>query len=452
MEYARCGLRVIPLRPRSKSPFMKGWPDHATSDERVIRPWFEVGLANVGIVTGEGIMALDVDARKGGLETLRKLLRWGRFPRTAHARTGGGGRHILLRYDPARWRVRGRNDVFPGIDIKADGGLIVAPPSVHPDTRRAYSWYRAPSKGIADIPDWLLADLAYENLATPAGEPGRSQRTGVSLVSQDDRLRRSDDEQALVEEMIQQYPVGGHGQRNDRLMRLVASMIGRRLRPELVHTVAVAWWIHYHELGLIATPPTEADQMVSATIRSVLTKAGSPEFPLPPTEEDHRRAVCAISLATHTLLMPPSPPDSEEQKKRGPEAEPDQIRIDSHPPGLCRSENERAFVEALIALSTYQLGRGKREISLTNAQIAAVAHERREVDISHPQKFERLKTRFISRPADGKPASRHELLTETRKGWKDADRPAKPGEPSIYEPTGILGLVAESLRHVEIHP
>jgi len=136
----------------------------ATCDEAVIRSWWNrEPRANIGIALGKasGIFAIDVDPRSGGDAALESLLAaHGPLPSTVEAVTGGGGRHILLRYDPRLDGVTWR-PLATGVDVKGDRGYIVAAPSIHPNGS-TYAWEhssRPTDVPIADPPAWLIDRL-----------------------------------------------------------------------------------------------------------------------------------------------------------------------------------------------------------------------------------------------------------------------------------------------------
>lgn len=111
------------------------------------RPW-----AGVGIATGpSGLGVLDVDPRNGGRDSLRAIVaEHGPLPPTLTCLTGGGGEHYYFR----AWdRQPSSGTMAPGLDIKARGGLVVAPPSVHP-SGGTYTWLIADAP-IAFVPDYL---------------------------------------------------------------------------------------------------------------------------------------------------------------------------------------------------------------------------------------------------------------------------------------------------------
>jgi len=180
--YALRGIPVFPCRPRGKEPLVEGGFHAATTDEARIREWWRRWPeANIGVPTGaaSGWLVVDVDPRNGGDETLGGWLsKYGRWPATAEATTGGGGRHIVFRH------VEGLRcgPLAAGVDLKSDGGYIIVAPSVHPTGGR-YMWDGmdgADSLGrLSDPPGWLLR-LAREK-RPPTGStaaPGRKIGAG----------------------------------------------------------------------------------------------------------------------------------------------------------------------------------------------------------------------------------------------------------------------------------
>jgi len=161
VEYSRRGWSVIPVRAHAKTPLVR-WEPYQTrrSTEAEIDAWFRQWPdANVGVVTGEvsNLVVLDVDPQHGGGESLRELeQQHGVLPPTVHAITGGGGSHFYFAF-PLH-PLRNRAGLAPGIDLRAEGGMVVVPPSVHP-SGRAYEWVPAHDPGQcepASMPLWLL--------------------------------------------------------------------------------------------------------------------------------------------------------------------------------------------------------------------------------------------------------------------------------------------------------
>lgn len=196
LQYAHMGLRVIPLH--GKRPYFESWTEVATTDDKLINKWWsQEPKANVGIATGaqSNIFVVDVDPRSGGEESIDTLFsRHGRFPSTWTDITGSGGTHYYFRY-PA-FKVGNSAGLYPGIDIRGDGGQVVAPPSIHPDTGRRYMWdgiEDPSSEPLAEAPLWLLELLApkvaKEHFSVAAKIPhGVQHHTLVSLAGAMRRL------------------------------------------------------------------------------------------------------------------------------------------------------------------------------------------------------------------------------------------------------------------------
>ena len=150
------------MRPRDKRPSIL-WQEfqqrHATTAE--LEDWFKRWPeANVGIVTGliSGLVVLDIDPKHEGDHSLASLLKGhGPLPRTIEATTAGGGRHLYFRHPGGL--VRNIVGLAPGIDLRGDGGCIVAPPSIH-GSGRPYAWVDGHDPQHAQpaiMPAWLLS-------------------------------------------------------------------------------------------------------------------------------------------------------------------------------------------------------------------------------------------------------------------------------------------------------
>src|SRR5262245_15589274 len=166
-EYLGRGWSIIPIRTGDKRPLLR-WDEfqHRHPSETEATSWFrQWPEAGIGIVTGiiSGLIVIDIDARHGGYEALEKLEHeHGPMPPTVECRTGGGGRHLYFARPGAV--VRNKVGLAPGIDVRANGGYVVAPPSLHSSGLR-YAWVESrdpESTGIAPVPDWILRQAADE--------------------------------------------------------------------------------------------------------------------------------------------------------------------------------------------------------------------------------------------------------------------------------------------------
>ena len=96
-------------------------------------PW------NLGVATGNGLVVIDAEPRSNrpdlptGLEVLDDWETWTAgtsIPLTKVVQSGSGGLHLWLAVDP-NLRIKPRNRVLPNVDVKGDGGYVLAPPSAH---------------------------------------------------------------------------------------------------------------------------------------------------------------------------------------------------------------------------------------------------------------------------------------------------------------------------------
>jgi hypothetical protein len=141
-----------------KHPRTKHGLKDASDDPAVITRWWSKWPdANVGIATGEasGFVVIDIDPRNGGDTSLKALIaEHGDLPETLETRTGGGGSHYFFAH-PGGKIACSSSKVAPGVDVKGDGGYVVAPPSVH-ESGDKYEWMVADVES-APLPQWLLA-------------------------------------------------------------------------------------------------------------------------------------------------------------------------------------------------------------------------------------------------------------------------------------------------------
>ena len=138
-KYADAGLSVFPLRERDKRPATaNGFKDATTDKAQIERWWKENPNYNIGIATGSpsgGLVVVDVDEDKEkGKTGLSSIQNWmkknGQIPKTVEVVTGRGGLHA---YYFCKTQLSNRTNVLDSVDIRADGGYVVAPPSIHPN-------------------------------------------------------------------------------------------------------------------------------------------------------------------------------------------------------------------------------------------------------------------------------------------------------------------------------
>lgn len=128
------GFWIFPLRPNTKLPMTThGFKDASNSKPKIFEWWHRWPESNIGIATGmmSKIAVVDVDVKKGARGKKSAQLIKGLLPETMRVETPSGGWHLY--YYIAEPTPSRPSSVFllpqSGIDLKADGGYIVAPGS-----------------------------------------------------------------------------------------------------------------------------------------------------------------------------------------------------------------------------------------------------------------------------------------------------------------------------------
>lgn len=241
--YASRGWAVFPLRERSKAPAVKGGFKSATDDEDMIGQWYDtypdhnLGIATGAVSGGLLVIDVDVDPDKGedGMDFIRE---WesvhGELPETVTAITGRGGYHFYYRVAGA---VPCSVNKELGVDVRCDGGYVVAPPSVH-ENGCQYQWENHPDDyELADADENVMALVEY--LQGPQSEPTGQRFSlpkSIGKGSRDDTLFRyacSLQAQGYDDDYISMVVVKANRERCDPPMsdgdvhRIIVSATGR---------------------------------------------------------------------------------------------------------------------------------------------------------------------------------------------------------------------------------
>lgn len=181
-----CGLGTECTRP-GKHPiadFAPGGVNDATSDRATIERWWgAVPSASIGIATGQasGLTVIDADATDGkpGVVNLTTLCaQHGGVPATFAVNTGGGGIHLYFKYS-ANPRT-GTNVLAEAIDVRNDGGYVIAPPSLH--MLGLYRW-RQDQAELLELPEYMRS-----RAETPRRGPGRPRTRAIMRTEKVEEL------------------------------------------------------------------------------------------------------------------------------------------------------------------------------------------------------------------------------------------------------------------------
>jgi hypothetical protein len=216
LEYASRGYSVIPITDsredgkEMKSPLVR-WREFekVAASPDLIKQWFKMWPnAGVGIVTGavSGLLVMDIDPKNGGTAD-------GLPPTDMVVNTGGGGQHYYYRMNEGQRNRAGAN----GVDVRADGGYVVAPPSLHM-SGEAYAW--DPDEDPGEIDPETVVKLSPTKSDLRIAE-AQAQPSG-SLFQERDTWIMDTQTEGL-----------GQGQRNDGIARLAGYYAGKGIAYDL---------------------------------------------------------------------------------------------------------------------------------------------------------------------------------------------------------------------------
>jgi hypothetical protein len=149
------GVATIPIWPGTKKPALHSWQVYQTrlpTLDELVR-WY-CSPRSIAVLTGwRGLVVIDFD--EFGLF----VNWWDQYrPATRIVFTSRGAHVYFYITDPVKAHK------LPGIDIKAAGGYVLAPPSIHPSGQAYQVFCDAPIMGIRNISDVLPAELKSADL------------------------------------------------------------------------------------------------------------------------------------------------------------------------------------------------------------------------------------------------------------------------------------------------
>lgn len=142
-----------------------------------------------------------------------------KLPATPHSHTGGGGDHYYLRY-PESGIANSAGRIAKKVDVRGDGGFVVAPPSVH-RSGNPYAWITPPGEvELAEMPPWMAAPEKPKTTTKPTqgGKGAAGQAPVTCAVGIRMSLRQ---QEQIVHEAAEEVRKAPEGQRNDTLNRVV---------------------------------------------------------------------------------------------------------------------------------------------------------------------------------------------------------------------------------------
>ena len=205
MFYTEHNIKVFPVKRQDKKPLCANGFKSATTDKVVLQEWNKkFSDCNIGIPTGQinNIFVVDIDGEQGFKSLNRLELIYGKLD-TPTVITGKG-KHLYFKMPENVELKCSTSKIADHIDIRANGGYVVAPPSIHENGHR-YTWENfIPNQDFPEAPSWL-----------------------ISLISNTEK------QPLPVSGVLEEISNAPQGQRNDTLYRRAISLIGRAMRENL---------------------------------------------------------------------------------------------------------------------------------------------------------------------------------------------------------------------------
>lgn len=297
LSYAARGWRVFPVyecrwpgtncscgnrkcTSPGKHPRTKTGLKEASVDTAQIRRWWtQWPTANVGIATGKGLVVIDIDPRHGGDESIDALRAdIGGWPDTVEALTGGGGRHIYLAVPEGQSVRNSAGELGPGIDVRGDGGYVVAAPSNHV-THGVYAW-EASSDPTDGVPLAMAPEAWLARIAPPKRE-GKSAVVPINVAV-------------------------GEGGRNNAVFSL-----GRSLRAKGLDADTVLAMLRSYNASACAPPLDDAEVATIARSSCSVAPGLSPEYAAKARRPSPVAEVPPPAVLTTMLDVLQTPPDKD---------------------------------------------------------------------------------------------------------------------------------------------
>jgi hypothetical protein len=259
IDKVRCHHRDACLKP-GKLPLVR-WKQFQRERPSLVqvREWRDTWPdANVAVIAGRasGLVVIDVD----GMDALKQLEQRGTLPPTLLAHSGRvGGRHYYFRLPSVELRTR--TGLLPNVDVLAEGGYVVVPPSLHSNGTE-YRWVTDSPESLADLPEWLLAlILDAQRHGDPQSKPTAQGRKYLGLND------------GLLDE----------GCRNDTLTSLAGLLQRNGLEPPVIEAA-----LHgVNDRRFMEPLPTEEVQTIARSVskypRPALSSTGEATV-LPPAQ------------------------------------------------------------------------------------------------------------------------------------------------------------------------
>lgn len=266
LDYQVRGFSLIPIQAREKKPLI-AWEEYQTrrATEEEIRAWWSKWRdANVGIVTGavSGLVVIDLDTLEAK-DKLKELIPGYDFLAVPRSRTGKGWQ---LFFKHPGVTIPNRAGVIPGLDVRGDGGYVVAPPSIHPNGK-TYKWEVPLSGQLPELPLELFklisspANGTTKDPAQPVQDSILEGQRNAALTSLAGTMRRRGmSETAILAALQEENRTRCNPPLPDREVELIAKSVARYPSAASLREHLTPKSLYGDELGVTCSGEEEEDR------------------------------------------------------------------------------------------------------------------------------------------------------------------------------------------------
>ena len=281
--YAQQKFSVIPLKPKDKVPALK-WDVYMKKHAELtdLKAWFGNGKGyNLAVVCGTtsgGLVVLDFDTVDAFyvFEEKAKKLKWAeKLSQTWRVKTGRGYHLYLLVESKDPDLLKTRPNISEKIDIKGEGGYVVAPPSVHP-SGAIYRFEIGPEdtaspQKITESEYRELLSLLEGKEKSAGQEKKKARRKKKSIAKKITEILSSYYEEGRRDEIV--FYLSGALKKADfsyeETKEIIEHLVTEKMDEEATHRLYVV----KRTYGLAGSPPNEDELKGLSGLKEILDKS-----------------------------------------------------------------------------------------------------------------------------------------------------------------------------------
>lgn len=287
LAHARRGFRVFPCQPNGKMPLRKGWTEDATRDPETIRAWWaEHPHANIGCLTGGGVVVFDLDQKAGHNGAGAWIGLGGEFG-TMMVATPSGGAHLY--FTTPQDVANSAGTLGDGIDVRGHHGFVIAPGSV------------IDGKVYALVQDVPLSVVPHHVLARCTAPRERAANAHETLVELDTPAAIH-----AAASIVRDAPPAIEGERSEAAYKLACKVREQGVSEHMCFHILTPWGEKSGVVGddlhhRVSNAYSYAQNAIGAKHMDVQLAGVAAAIPAPPSAQDVQAERVAVARSRFKL-------------------------------------------------------------------------------------------------------------------------------------------------------